>query len=444
MRGPGGNELLLAARRIASVLAFAVAPVLAVIGVVAWTIGGSHFFYDFTGGLYDGARAILHGANPYHAAFLHRLAEVERAGGSPSLVYSVPVYPAPTMLAVVPLALLPARAAGLLFAVGSLAALIGGLRLLGVRDWRCYGAALISWPTLQALRLGALEPYLLLGLAVLWRGRAGARRSGAVAAAVAAAKLFLWPVAGWLAVTRRWRTIAVAALAGAGGTLLAWALISFAGMSDYPRMLSDVSTLESPGGISLIAAAAAIGVGHAVAQSVSLLLAGGILVIAAAAVRRRRDESLAFGLAVMAALVASPVVWSHYLTLVYVPIALLSPELSVLWLVPLLAYAAPVELTHGDIAQILPYLTVEASVLAALVRRARSAAAETPIGERAPARAGAGRKRLWGPGTAVRLPHGLRSTSLHIAVPRPTKGPRGPLLDWVGDRSPDSNRPTKP
>ena len=87
-------------------------------------------------------------------------------------------------------------------------------------------------------------------------------------------------------------------------------------------------------------------------------------------VPRDRDcERRAFGLAVMAGLCRSPIVWPHYLTLVFVPIALLAPQLSVLWLVPLLAYLAPVELTGGHIFEMLPYLAIEAIVVASLCLR---------------------------------------------------------------------------
>ncbi len=69
---------------------------------------------------------------------------------------------------------------------------------------------------------------------------------------------------------------------------------------------------------------------------------------------------------IMAALVSSPVVWPHYLALIFIPIALVSPELSVLWLVPLLGYLAPVEQTNGDFWQIVPFLAIELIVIAVL------------------------------------------------------------------------------
>ena len=72
---------------------------------------------------------------------------------------------------------------------------------------------------------------------------------------------------------------------------------------------------------------------------------------------------------VVAGVISSPLVWPHYLTLVFVPIALLSPTLSPLWFVPLLGYLAPVELTSGDAWRILPYTAVELTVLACLWAR---------------------------------------------------------------------------
>ena len=52
-----------------------------------------------------------------------------------------------------------------------------------------------------------------------------------------AAKFFLWPLAVWLAATRR---VAAAALAVAIGLVLlvvTWAAIGFAGLADYPELM---------------------------------------------------------------------------------------------------------------------------------------------------------------------------------------------------------------
>jgi hypothetical protein len=53
--------------------------------------------------------------------------------------------------------------------------------------------------------------------------------------------------------------------------------------------------------------------------------------------------------------------------LAYIPIALLSPGFSWLWLVPLLAYVAPQTQTHGHLAEMIPYLVIELVVIARTV-----------------------------------------------------------------------------
>ena len=44
-----------------------------------------------------------------------------------------------------------------------IAAVAATLAVLGVRDWRCYGAAYLSIAVLHDIRLGALTPLLALG-----------------------------------------------------------------------------------------------------------------------------------------------------------------------------------------------------------------------------------------------------------------------------------------
>src|SRR5579872_1922155 len=98
-------ELVVAFRHVASVVIFGVLPAAVVIGVLAVTFDKSTFQYDFHGGLYNGARAVIHGRDPYPRSYLHHLAAIVRAGGSPRTIFAVPVYPAPALVAAVPLAL---------------------------------------------------------------------------------------------------------------------------------------------------------------------------------------------------------------------------------------------------------------------------------------------------------------------------------------------------
>ena len=59
--------------------------------------------------------------------------------------------------------------------------------------------------------------------------------------------------------------------------------------------------------------------------------------IAAIAATRERDAT-AFTLALVVALLTTPIVWGHYFALLLVPIAILAPAFSWLWLLPLLSF----------------------------------------------------------------------------------------------------------
>jgi alpha-1,2-mannosyltransferase len=366
--------LLIALRQISAVAVLGVLPVIAVFLTLRLASGGHDFFFDFNGTLYQAASAIVHGRDPYDPSFLAGLAQIKHAGGTPTATFAVPVYPAPALVAAVPLTALPARAAGLVFALVSIAAMIAGLRLLGVRDWRCYGAAFLSWPLLHTLRLGQVNAFLVLGAAVAWHWRARLWTPAVAVALTVVAKLLLWPLGVWLIVTRRWRVLACAVLVAVAVTVAGWAVIGFDGLSAYPRMLHDLSQVDGPRGVSLNSIGQAVGVSGRISEVIAWVLTAGLLAVSLRAARgphtdphdAQDGERRALGLAVMAALTASTLVWPHYLTLVFVPIALLSPEFSVLWLVPLIAYLAPVELTDGDIWRMLPYVAIEVLVIGSL------------------------------------------------------------------------------
>ncbi len=418
--------------RVGSILLFAVAPVVVVFAVLAWTYGTPTFLSDFHGDLYQAGKAILGGHDPYRVAFLTHLAAIARAGGQANTSFAVPVYPAPDLLAAVPLALLPYSVAGIAFTALGIVALCLGLRLLGVRDWRCYGAAFLSWPVVHTLRLGQVNELLVLAAAVAWRWRPRAVVSGCAVAAAVVAKVFLWPLGLFLLLTRRWRAAGIAVLVGVVSLLGAWAVLGFAGLGSYPRMLSDLSAVEGTAGISLLSFGAASGIAHSVATAFSAVVSLALIALAWLSLRLDQDgERSAFGLLVMAGLTSSSLVWPHYLTLLFVPIALLSPRLGPLWLVPCLAYLAPVELTHGNGWQIALYLIMELVVIVSLCRPLIARVRTAPG-------FGLGRDRPEAAGVTGRLGHGLTSTSVrsHTAAQRPTKGPESPLLNSVGVRPP--------
>jgi hypothetical protein len=66
--------------------------------------------------------------------------------------------------------------------------------------------------------------------------------------------------------------------------------------------------------------------------------------------------------AVLASLVATPLLWLHYLLLLFVPIALYRPRLSGLWFLPLLLWLTPTSNSHGTTWRIVLALIVVAVV----------------------------------------------------------------------------------
>jgi hypothetical protein len=295
--------------------------------------------FDFKGGLYDAGRQILHGHNPYRPGFLEAQAAVMRAGGialgeTSRNAFSIPVYPAPINLAVIPFSLLPFWLAGVLFTLLSIGAMVLGLRLLGVRDWRCFALALLSWPFAFGLDLGALGPLLVLGAGVLWRWRDRLWPPAIALASIVVAKVFPWPLGIWLLVTRRFRALALAIVIGAVACFAAWAVIGFDGLAQYPQMLSNLAQIEDGRALSLVSVLLALGFSAALAKALALAATAALLSLAWRFARRPGGDAQAFGLAVIAALTSSPIVWEHYMVLLFVPIALVSPRFSKLWLVP--------------------------------------------------------------------------------------------------------------
>src|SRR5207244_434494 len=89
-----------------------------------------------------------------------------------------------------------------------LAAILGALKILGVRDWRCFAVAFLWVATLQAVATGTFSALLVLVLALAWRYRDRRRIVALSVAYAVGAKLFVWPLFVWLLATRRFATAA--------------------------------------------------------------------------------------------------------------------------------------------------------------------------------------------------------------------------------------------
>ena len=280
------------------------------------------------------ANDVLAGRDPYPTA-----GELEREVGSPY------AYPPVLAVLVTPLAALPERAAstfvpGVLWTLLLVAATVGALLLLDVRDWRCYPVALLYPVTLEAVEYGAIGPLLLFLLALLWRYRDRVGVSAGSAAAAVVLKLFLWPVLVWLAITGRVRSAIAATLAAVALALVSWVAIGFDGLGNYPHLLRRLSDVEAANSYSAYAVLRALDVPSAAAQAIVVASGVAVLVLAFRAARdltrgRVDRDRRSLILALAAALVVTPILWLHYLVLLLLPIALARPRLSALWFAPL-------------------------------------------------------------------------------------------------------------
>jgi len=296
------------------------------------------------------ALAVVHGRSPYVHPTATGLAHFDKF-----------VYPPVAALLVAPLAALPSEAGRVVMFVAGLAAVLGALRVLRVEDWRCYSVAIVSAPAINSLALGALTSFLMLGAALAWRHRENAAVAGVATALVAVLKLYLWPLAIWLLATRRWRAAVLCGAAGAILLLGGWAVIDFAGLRSYPTLVHLLERVEGPVSYSAVALLGLSGGAQTVATIV-LSLAGAVAVVLAA--RGPAGDRRAFAVAVLVSLVATPLVWLHYLLLLYVPIALYRPRLSGLWFLPLLLWVTPSTHSHGTTWRIALTLGVLAVVAA--------------------------------------------------------------------------------
>jgi hypothetical protein len=274
------------------------------------------------------------------AIFLHAAGKVLHAA-SPYAYAGDKTFAYPPLLAwlVAPLHPLGGTAAGVVWTVLSLVLVAAALWLLDLRDWRCYALAFVFLFTQSAIDLGTIEPLLLLAVAAAWRWRDRVlETAGAVAVAVVL-KLFLWPLAVWLAVTRRLRAAVTAVVIAVALALVSWAAIGFAGLGDYAGVLRRLANDESTSSYSVVALGVRAHLPLLAARLIAVLATLALLAAAAWVARdeRRtpRDRDVAaLTLALAAALAASPIVWVHYFLLLLVPLALIRPRLSLLWFVP--------------------------------------------------------------------------------------------------------------
>ena len=300
---------------IATVVGIALITVVWTVGLVQRAHDQHAFAVDFAINIWQPARAILAGDDPFG----------DLGVGSDDRG----VYPPIASTLALPFALLPFGLARVMWTVTLLAALLASLRICGVRDWRCYLAACACPPVTAGVMYGNVSLLMMLAVALAWRFRDKAWAVGSLIGLAVAVKLFLWPLAVWLAITRRSFGFAASITAAGVLTLIGWTAVGFVGFTDYPSIIRDNTAKYDQDGVSVAALAANIGLP---ANQVLALAAG--LVALLIAWRLRRNDLGSFGWALTAALLASPLVWWHYYALLLVPLALAAPVWRPIWFAP--------------------------------------------------------------------------------------------------------------
>jgi hypothetical protein len=291
---------------------FGILPLIVLVMTVAVAFPGRDLGVDFRGELYGESQLVIHGRDPFPPPDSDLSHGVNR------------IFPIPAALLAAPLTVLGVGAATIVFEILLLVAFAVTLRLLRVTDWRIYGLVLLWPPTISELQTANLTVPLALCVATAWRFRDRRFVPGIAIGVAIALKLFLWPLALLLLVERRLASAATAGAIAVAGTLL---VLPFTTLGDYSRLMNNMSNTFASGSYSitglLVQEGSTIGMAHLVGY------AAGAAVLVVALSRR------SIGLAVVASLMLSPIVWLHYFDLLVIPIAIHSRRLSALWLMPL-------------------------------------------------------------------------------------------------------------
>lgn len=307
-----------------------------------WAVGD-----DFTP-YWNGAVAVAEGRNPYGW-----LAE-----GRPQEVRDY-IYPPLLALLLAPFTALmdypTARWAWLGFSV--LCTVAGLVLVWRTSRLRARGRAALALlpflalipPTTGALGFGQLSPQLLLVIAGAYAA-VGARRMGAAGALLAVGtylKSFPGVIALYLLARRRWRGCVVALGAGAALVALSLLVLGVQPHWDYlsgvvpaqRRWFAAMSNISFTGLFTRLFTtnlfAAPVVVADGLAALAIALCAGVVLAVSAYAIWRARAdgaaEAAAFGVAVVAALVVSPINGTQNLLIAALPLAVAAAHVQAAW-----------------------------------------------------------------------------------------------------------------
>jgi hypothetical protein len=317
------HRLTAAAKRSGTLIGLGVIPLLSVPVLTFVLLRNRQFAFDFSGWYWPAGHRLLDGLSPYVQPYPHAL-----------------YYPAPGLVLFAPFSLLARPIGDATFTIVAIASVAAMLRVLGIRDWRLYGLVMLLEPVVVGWETANITLPLCLGVAVIWRYRDHRVIPGATLGLLIAIKLFFWPLGFWLIATRRYGAAGWTAAFAFVFSAAAWAVVGFSQLPQYLNTLRSF-TLHAErahyGIVSLLLrAGAAPGLAYLVMVMIGLAAAGACVYYGV----HRRDRR-AFTWSVVAALALSPVVETHYLALLLVPMLLAWPTFRPVWLVPLLLWLIP-------------------------------------------------------------------------------------------------------
>ena len=301
-----------AAVRILTVTVFGVLPIAALATMFYVGVVDGPFAGDFHHELYPEAKLILDGTSPFPEPDWNPLAQ-------PNLIW-----PPLAAYLVAPLTVLPLGVADVVIVLLGLVCFGLALWVIGVRDWRVYGAFAL-WPEVVGeMRVAHLTPMLMLLVALAWRYRNRVLTPGLLVGVAVGVKFFLWPMIVWFAATARYRQAAIAALLAAASLLL---VLPHIALDTYVRELLRLGRAFDQDSYNVFGLVVQAGGSDGAGRAATLLVGA----VALAATWHYRS----FTLAIVTALLVSPIMWLDYFTLAALPLALARPRLSVVWLLPI-------------------------------------------------------------------------------------------------------------
>ncbi len=237
----------------------------------------------------------------------------------------------------IPFGFLPHVVADWVFTFVCIAAVLGALWTLGVRDWRVYGVTMLWGPVISGYQNANLSLLIVLGTALAWRCRdrpavrrtdgRGDGRDQAVRLAIRHLAAGDAPVCG-ARLRDRGDGGPQPDRLGDGG---------IDQLSRYLRVLGALTRIERSEGFSILSLALHHGASVTIAYAIAAVVAAAAAVVCLVNGRRGNDQS-SFVWAVGATLLATPVILSHYYALLLVPLAIVRPRVSAIWVIALLLW----------------------------------------------------------------------------------------------------------